>query len=75
MTSGDKTVRKAHRWIATAFFGTVALNFTTMIWGRPPAWITYAPLPPLFLLMGSGLTMLVAPSIHAWRSRRPQSDR
>jgi hypothetical protein len=31
--------------------------------GQPPAWITYSPLPPLFLLMFSGLYMFSLPYV------------
>lgn len=55
-------VRRTHRWISILFFLTVAANFAVRIAGPSPAWITYAPLPPLFLLMGSGLVMLIAPA-------------
>jgi hypothetical protein len=52
--------RYIHRWVATVFTLTVAANFAAMPWGQPPAWITYAPLPPLLFLMITGLTMLVS---------------
>jgi peptidoglycan/LPS O-acetylase OafA/YrhL len=58
--------RRAHRLVATAFTLTVAANFVAMVWGQPPAWITYAPLPPLLFLLTTGLVMLVAP----WMTRR-----
>lgn len=57
--------RRVHRWIATVFTLSVALNFAVMPWGPPPAWITFAPLPPLLLLMATGLAMLVAPWLGA----------
>ena len=53
--------RRIHRWIATLFTLSVAANFAVMLWGQPPAWITYAPLPPLLVLLVTGLIMLVAP--------------
>jgi peptidoglycan/LPS O-acetylase OafA/YrhL len=53
--------RRVHRWVATLFTLTVAVNFVAMLWGPPPAVITYAPLPPLLFLMITGLVMLVAP--------------
>jgi fatty acid desaturase len=52
--------RKIHRWVAVIFTLTVAGNFAAMPWGQPPAWLTYAPLPPLLFLMVTGLTMLVS---------------
>ena len=32
-----------------------------MALGKPPSWIVYSPLPPLFLLMFTGLYMFVLP--------------
>jgi hypothetical protein len=40
---------------------TVAANFATMAFGQPPMWLVYAPLPPLFLLMFSGLYLFALP--------------
>jgi hypothetical protein len=33
----------------------------TMAFGQPPSWVVYSPLPPLFLLLFSGLYMFVLP--------------
>ena len=65
-------VRRTHRWISILFLLTVAANFAVRIAGPSPALITYAPLPPLFLLMGSGLVMLVTP---AFRHRKGMTKR
>ena len=65
-------VRRTHRWISILFLLTVAANFAVRIAGPSPAWITYAPLPPLFLLMGSGLVMLIAP---AFRRQKGETKR
>jgi cellulose synthase/poly-beta-1,6-N-acetylglucosamine synthase-like glycosyltransferase len=61
-------VRQVHRWLAILFTLTVIANFATMTRGQPPAWIVYSPLPPLFLLMFSGLYMFALP--HLTRPRR-----
>ena len=53
-------IRRVHRTIAIIFTTTVAANFMAMPWGPPPSWITYSPLPPLFVLMASGLYIMVA---------------
>jgi hypothetical protein len=50
-------VRQVHRWLAIIFTLTVLVNFAAMTQGQPPAWVVYSPLPPLFLLMFSGLYM------------------
>jgi hypothetical protein len=57
----NKWIRQTHRWLAIIFTLTVVANFATMAFGQPPAWIVYSPLPPLFLLLFSGLYMFVLP--------------
>jgi cellulose synthase/poly-beta-1,6-N-acetylglucosamine synthase-like glycosyltransferase len=55
-------VRQGHRWLSILFTATVVANFAAMATvGTPPAWITYAPLLPLFLLLFSGLYMFALP--------------
>jgi len=54
-------IRQTHRCLAILFTLTVIANFAAMTQGPPPAWITYSPLPPLFLLMFSGLYMFGLP--------------
>lgn len=54
-------IRQSHRWLAIAFTATVIANFAVMAFGEPPAWVVYSPLPPLLLLMCSGLYMFVLP--------------
>ena len=54
-------IRQTHRWLSIIFTLTVIANFAAMTQGTPPAWITYSPLLPLFLLMLSGLYMFALP--------------
>lgn len=54
-------IRQLHRWLAIVFTATVAANFIAMALGTPPPWIVYSPLPPLFLLMFSGLYIFFRP--------------
>ncbi|MGL4238792.1 hypothetical protein [Tabrizicola sp.] len=72
MAKGGRA-RLVHRWVAMIFTLTVAANFAVMPWGPPPAWITYAPLPPLLFLMITGLTMLVSSWVGQVRARRAKS--
>ncbi|OCJ04487.1 hypothetical protein A6U86_30035 [Rhizobium sp. AC27/96] len=60
-------IRQAHRWLSIVFTATVIANFVAMALGTPPAWVVYSPLPPLFLLLFSGLYMFVRPYISKWR--------
>jgi len=57
----NKWLRQSHRWVSIVFTLAVVANFVAMGLGDPPPWIVYAPLPPLFLLMASGLYLFVLP--------------
>ncbi len=56
-------IRQGHRWLSIVFTLTVIANFAVRVRGEPPAWVTYSPLLPLFLLLGSGLYMFVLPYV------------
>lgn len=57
-------IRQTHRWLSILFTLTVIANFVARADGsEPPPWITYSPLPPLFLLMFSGLYMFALPYV------------
>ncbi len=71
--SMSKWIRQVHRWLAILFTLTVIANFAAMARGTPPAFITYSPLPPLFLLMFTGLYMFSLPYVAAWKARRRQA--
>lgn len=45
-------IRQSHRWLSIVFTLTVIANFVARALepGEPPPWLTYSPLPPLFLL-------------------------
>ena len=61
-------IRQFHRWISIVFTATVIANFVAMALGTPPAWIVYSPLPPLFLLLFTGLYLFALPYAAKWRS-------
>lgn len=66
-TSWNNWIRQTHRWLAMAFFATVVANFIARTQGEPGAWMTYAPLLPLALLMFTGLYLFALPYIVKWR--------
>jgi hypothetical protein len=68
-------VRQGHRWLSMAFTAAVVANFVAMGLGEPPAWVVYSPLPPLFLLLLTGLYMFALPHAAKLRSRRPGGQR
>ena len=66
----SKWIRQTHRWLSIIFTATVVANFATMAFGQPPAWVVYSPLPPLFLLLFSGLYMFVLPYVASARGEQ-----
>ena len=69
----NKWLRQIHRWLSIVFTATVIANFVAMAQGTPPAFVTYSPLPPLFLLMFTGLYMFSLPYVAAWKAKRRQA--
>ncbi len=67
--SNNNWIRQVHRWLSIAFTLTVVANFIARMRGEPAAWITYSPLPPLALLLLSGLYLFVLPYVAKWRGR------
>jgi hypothetical protein len=67
-------IRQSHRWLSIVFTVTVIANFAAraMDSGEPPPWLTYSPLPPLFLQLLSGLYLFALPYATRWR-RRPRA--
>jgi hypothetical protein len=60
--SWSNRVRLTHRWTSIVFTLTVIANFVVRGLGRPPPdWLTYSPLPPLFLQLFTGLYLFVLP--------------
>jgi hypothetical protein len=55
-------IRQTHRWLSIIFTLAVIANFMVRGMGHePPMWITYSPLPPLFLMLLTGLYMFFLP--------------
>ena len=61
-------LRQFHRWGSLAFTATVIANFIVRAKGAPPPWVTYSPLPPLAVLLLTGLYLFVLPYTAKWRS-------
>lgn len=61
----NKWIRQIHRWLSIVFTLTVIANFVAIGMAAPntmpPAYITYSPLPFLFLLLFSGLYLFALP--------------
>ena len=68
----SKWIRQIHRWVSFAFTVSVNANFIALAQGggMPPPWVTYSPLPPLALLLFSGLYLFALPYATKLRSGR-----
>ena len=69
----SKWIRQTHRWLSIAFTVTVIVSFVAIAQEEPAEWVFYLPLPPLFLLLFSGLYLFVLPYAAKWRSGRTAS--
>ncbi|GAB3262195.1 hypothetical protein GCM10027296_36820 [Chitinimonas naiadis] len=65
-------MQQSHRWLSIVFTVTVVANFAyrAAASGEPPMWLTYAPLPPLFLQLISGLYLFALPYVAKGRSKQ-----
>ncbi|HYI01370.1 hypothetical protein [Hyalangium sp.] len=64
----NKWIRQIHRWLSIAF--TVAVIINIVAWGqeKPAAWVGFLALPPLALLLFTGLYLFVLPYATKGRS-------
>lgn len=56
--------------MSIVFTTAVIANFVALSQGEPPAWVTYSPLPPLALLLLTGLYLFVLPYVVRRRADR-----
>jgi hypothetical protein len=70
--SANVVIRQSHRWLSIVFTLTVVANFVARGMGQkePAAWVTYAPLLPLALLLFSGLYLFALPYVTRRRGQR-----
>ena len=66
-------IRQIHRWMSIAFTLAVIANFVALAQSggaQPSPWVTFSPLPPLAMLLFTGLYLFVLP--YALRRRAGQ---
>jgi len=56
----SRKIRQYHRWLSIVFTATVVVGFLVAALDLPE-WLFFLPLPPLFLLMFSGLYLFALP--------------
>ena len=66
----NKRIRQFHRWMSITFTVIVIACFVAVAQDDPAAWIFYLPLPPLFLLLFSGLYLFALPYLAKRRTAR-----
>lgn len=65
----NKWIRQAHRWLSVIFSVLViVVAFMALRQSEPAEWVYFLPLPPLFLLIFTGLYLFVLPHATKWRS-------
>jgi hypothetical protein len=72
--NGNRWIRQIHRWTSTVFTLTVIANLVALTRGTPPSWITYSPLPPLAVLLLTGLYLFALPyarTTASWAPAKP----
>ena len=66
--SRNHGIRQIHRW--TSIVITAAVVVTSVALARSsPAWVGYLPLPPLFLMLVTGLYLFALPYVRRGRGR------
>lgn len=64
----SKFIRQFHRWTSIVFVLTIIVTSIALAQAEPIVWVSYIPLIPLFLLLGTGLYMFVLPYLQRRRS-------
>lgn len=62
-------IRQGHRWLAIVFTLTVIAAFIAMAQKTPLVWVSYLPLPPLLLMLVTGLYLFALPYAAGWRGK------
>ena len=71
----SRWIRQIHRWLSVLFTVAVIVTFVALQQENPPVWVNYISLPPLFLLLFTGLYLFVLPHAIKWRSARRAGQR
>ena len=64
-------IRQIHRWLSIIFtIIVIAVTVIGVVQAAPAEWVYYLPLPPLFLLLFTGLYLFALPYAARWRNGR-----
>lgn len=63
-------MRQIHRWVSMAFtVAVIAVTIIVLVQEHPAAWVYFSPLPPLALLLLTGLYLFALPYLSRRRGR------
>ena len=61
-------IRQIHRWLSIAFAVAVIVNVVALVQNEQAVWVGLLALPPLAVLLVTGLYLFVLPYAAKWRS-------
>ena len=64
----NKWIRQAHRWLSIAFTVAVIVNIVALAQDKPAVWVGFLALPPLVVLLFTGLYLFALPYAAKGRS-------
>lgn len=67
----NKWIRKTHRWLSIIFTVVAVANIAALVLQAQATWLGLLALPPLILLMLSGLYLFALPYLGPARVERP----
>ena len=68
----NKFMRQAHRWLSIIFTVVVVINIGALVAGSQATWVGFLALPPLLLMLISGLYLFVLPYTSKARAARAE---
>ncbi|MDX8052695.1 hypothetical protein SK571_25200 [Lentzea sp. BCCO 10_0798] len=68
--ASSKGIRQFHRVVSMVFMATVVFTAVALTVDSSVVWVSYVPLLPLFVLMGTGIYMWFLPQLARRRARR-----
>jgi Flp pilus assembly protein TadB len=66
----NRGIRRFHRLVSMFFMATVVFTAVALTVDNSVVWVSYVPLLPLFVLMGTGVYMWFLPAMAKRRARR-----
>lgn len=66
----NKLMRQAHRWLSIIFTVVVVINIGALAMGSQATWVGFLALPPLLLMLITGLYLFVLPYTSKARATR-----